>query len=317
LVTSGTRTAADLLSRRLPPGAIHQYLPIDAPGPAQRFIGHWRPDIAVFVESELWPNLLLAAQANGTRMALLSAKLSDSSYRNWRSMPLAARTLLGGFELVLAQDGRAANRLESLGVTVAGTADLKFGAAPLPVDTKALQALRAQVGDRPVLLAASTHTGEDQAALRRFAPLKDLADKTGAKPLLVIVPRHPERGAAIAAAATSQAFVTARQSAGQPLNADTEVYVADVMGEIGLWFRLARLAVMGGSLVQGIGGHNPLEPARLGCAIASGPYVDNWSSAYQALDMAEAVVAERAKALVERRDAEARGVIGRVLALLP
>jgi 3-deoxy-D-manno-octulosonic-acid transferase len=158
----------------------------------------------------------------------------------------------------------------------------------------------------------------------------------------VIVPRHPERGAAIAATATSQAFVTARQSAGQPPTADTEVYVADVMGEIGLWFRLAQLAVMGGSLVQGVGGHNPLEPARLGCAIASGPYVNNWASAYHALDLAEAVVrvresdgldtvmrravagdatladmAERAKVLVERRDAEARGVIGRVLALLP
>ena len=342
LVTSGTRTSADLLARRLPKGVIHQYLPIDAPGPAQRFIAHWRPDLGVFVESELWPNLLLAARAGGVRMALLSAKLSDSSYRNWRGMPAAARTLLGGFALILAQDGRAANRFESLGVDVAGMADLKFGAAPLPADDAALAALRQAVGGRPVLLAASTHTGEDPLILRGFAPLKTVRDPAGAAPLLVIVPRHPERGPAIAAAATAQGFVVARQAAGQALAADTDVHVADVMGEIGLWFRLARIAVMGGSLVQGVGGHNPLEPARLGCPVASGPHVDNWASAYQALDTAEGVarigesggldtllrravagdsaltdMAGRARALVERRDAEARGVGARILAMLP
>ncbi len=342
LVTSGTRTSADLLNRRLPSGVIHQYLPIDAPGPAQRFVAHWRPDLGVFVESEIWPNLLMAAQAGGVRMALLSAKLSDSSFRNWRAMPAAARSLLGGFDLILAQDGRAANRFEALGASVGGTADLKFGASPLPVDAKTLKALKAKLRGRPVLLAASTHTGEDQAVLRRFGPLKAAKDKAGATPLLVIAPRHPDRGPAIAAAAMSQGFATARQAADQPLTAQTEVYVADVMGEIGLWFRLARLAVMGGSLVQGIGGHNPLEPARLGCPIATGPYVDNWASAYRALDIAQgaervtesagldlvlrraaagdpalAEMADRARALVDRRDAEARGVAARVLALLP
>ena len=180
--------------------------------------------------------------------------------------------------------------------------------------------------------------------MRRFAPLKttEPADKSGKAPLLVIVPRHPERGPAIASAAAGQGFITARQGADQSLGPDTEVYVADVMGEIGLWFRLARVAVMGGSLVQGVGGHNPLEPARLGCPVASGPYVDNWASAYRALELAEGVarvsesqgldvllrraaaedqtladMAGRAKTLVERRDAEARGVAGRILALLP
>ena len=342
LVTSGTRTSAALLAKRLPKGVIHQYLPIDAPGSARRFIDHWRPDLGVFVESELWPNLLLAARARSVRLALLSAKLSDSSYRNWRRMPAAARTLLRGFDLILAQDARAANRFESLGVDVAGAADLKFGAAPLPADAKALAELRKKLGDRPVLLAASTHTGEDQAILRRFASLRTPKDNIAKPPLLVIVPRHPDRGAAIAAAALSQGFVTARQTAGEGLKADTQVYVADVMGEIGLWFRLARLAMMGGSLVQGVGGHNPLEPARLGCPVTSGPYVDNWASAYRALELANGVarvsesegldpllrramtgdptlvhMAERARALVERRDAEARGVVDRVLALLP
>ncbi len=346
LVTSGTRTSADLLAQRLPRGVIHQYLPIDAPGPARRFIEHWRPDLGVFVESELWPNLLLAARTGGVRMALLSAKLSDSSYRNWRAMPGAARALLSGFTLILAQDGRAANRFESLGVTIGGTADLKFGSEALPVDDAALAALRGRIGGRAVLLAASTHTGEDQMILRRFAPLVSVHDPSardgaGLAPQLVIVPRHPERGPAIAAAAAAQGFTTARQGAGEAAGA-TQVYVADVMGEIGLWFRLARIAVMGGSLVQGVGGHNPLEPARLGCPVASGPYVDNWASAYRALELAEGVariseaegletvlrraamgdtaltdMAARARTLVERRDAEARGVAGRILALLP
>jgi 3-deoxy-D-manno-octulosonic-acid transferase len=339
LVTSGTRTSADLLAKRLPKGVIHQYLPVDAPGAVARFMRHWRPNLGVFVESELWPNLLLAAQGRGVRMALLSAKLSDKSYANWKRTPKAALALLSGFELILAQDARSANRFESLGASVSGTADLKFGADPLPADAGALEALKAEIGQRPILLAASTHPGEDPAILRRFAAVAGLGPGS---PLLAIVPRHPERGAAVAASAENQGFATGRQGAGHRPNAETQVFVADAMGELGLWFRLARFALIGGSLVDGVGGHNPLEAARLGCAIATGPYVANWASAYRTLETVEGVLgvntgeamdeafrraiagdgalgemAARAKALVARRDAEARGVIARVLALLP
>jgi 3-deoxy-D-manno-octulosonic-acid transferase len=337
LVTAGTRTAAELLAKRLPAGVIHQYAPVDGPAATGRFLAHWRPDLGVFVESELWPNLLLEAHRRGVRLALVSAKLSDASLRNWRRLPGAARALFGAFDLVLAQDARAAERLASLGVAAAGLADLKFGAPPLPADPEALAALEAALGDRPMILAASTHPGEDEVVLARFAALpRDPENAT----LLVIVPRHPERGPAIAALAAGAGLTVSRQGAGEAFGA-AQVHVADALGEIGAWYRLAALAIVGGSFIPGIGGHNPLEPARLGCPFISGPYVANWASAYadltqgagcaliaaEALDgwMADAArrapglcaMAVRAKALVAARDGEARGVTDRLVALLP
>ncbi|MGR4866628.1 3-deoxy-D-manno-octulosonic acid transferase [Caulobacter sp. LARHSG274] len=331
LVTSGTVTSARLLARRLPPGAIHQFLPVDTPGGARRFLDHWRPDLAVFVESELWPNLLLTAKDRGVRLALVSAKLSDRSYAGWQARPFAAWRLFSGFDLILAQDGRAADRLTSLGGTVAGEADLKFGSAPLPADAATLASLRVRLGDRPLLLAASTHPGEDEIVLAAWSALAD-------RPRLVIVPRHPDRGPAVAALA-SAAGATASLRSRDPDDL-AEVIVADTLGELGLWYRLAGLAVVAGSLVPGIGGHNPLEPARLDCPIVSGPHVENWLTAYADLraaggvPFADAAVlgerlaallaappaleaqAARARAFVAARDAEARAGLDRILELL-
>ena len=331
LVTSGTRTSAELLAQRLPEGVIHQYAPIDGPGAVAQFLDHWRPDLAVRVESELWPNIIGETRRRGARMALLSAKLSDSSHRNWSRLPGSTRALLGAFDLVLAQDARAAERLRDLGAKVAGLADLKFGAAPLPADPVALEALGREVGARPLILAASTHPGEDELMLDAFA---------GAEALLVIVPRHPERGPQIAQLAAARSGPVSLRSAGQPIGG-ADVHVADTLGELGLWFRLARLAIIGGGFVSGIGGHNPLEPARLSCPFVSGPHVENWATAYAELaaagggelihadqigailraavagDLALQQRAGRALAYVEARDAEAHAALDRVLELLP
>jgi len=331
LVTSGTVTSAELLARRLPAGAVHQYLPIDTPGGARRFLDHWRPDLAVFVESELWPNLLLTAKARGARLALVSAKLSDRSHQRWQARPFAAHQLFSGFDLILAQDGRAAERLSSLGGTVAGEADLKFGADPLPVDEAALASLRVRLGDRPVLLAASTHPGEDEIVLDAWRALPG-------RPHLVIVPRHPERGPAIADLALATGATVCLRS--QEPDDSAEVIVADTLGELGLWYRLADLALVAGSLVAGIGGHNPLEPARLDCPIVSGPHIENWLTAYADLRevkgaafadasvlgerlarlLAEpeilALQARRAQAFTAQRDAEARSGLDRIIGLL-
>jgi 3-deoxy-D-manno-octulosonic-acid transferase len=332
LVTSGTVTSAELLARRLPTGVIHQFVPVDTPGGTRRFIAHWRPDLAVFVESELWPNLLLAAKAGGARLALVSAKLSDKSFDGWRTRPFAAHLLFSGFDLILAQDARAAERFTSLGGTVGGEADLKFGSAALPVDAAELARLKAVLEGRPLLLAASTHEGEDEIVLDAYAALPD-------RPRLVIVPRHVERGLAIAEAARSRGLSASLRSLDP--TATSEVTVADTLGELGLWFRLADLAVVAGSLVPGIGGHNPLEPARLSCPIVSGPHVENWLTAYAELSAVEGVTladagvlsqrlaaaladpaagkvqAERAAAFVEARDAEARDGLSRIIELLP
>jgi len=337
LVTSGTRTSADLLASRLPPGVIHQYAPVDTPSAVRRFLSHWRPDLGLLVESELWPNLLLAAHAQGARIALLSAKLSPSSLRGWLRAPQSARALLGVFHLILAKDQAAAEAFAQLGVTVGGLGDLKFGAERLPVDPAALAAAQAAFGARPVVLAASTHPGEDEIILDAYA-----AARAGAPDaLLVIVPRHPERGLGVAALAWARGLSVAVRSLDESPD-EAAVYVADTLGELGLWFRLARLAVMGGSFVSGIGGHNPLEPARLCCPFASGPQVGNWAGAYRDLwrvlddgpltsrvelgrrivralsgDPEAAGRAAEARAYVAARDIDARQVTGQVLALLP
>ena len=282
LVTSGTVTSAALLARRLPEGVIHQYVPVDAPGAAQRFLGHWRPDVAVLVESELWPNLLLGAQARGARLALLSARLSADSLGGWARAPGAVRRLLSGFDLVMAQDDDAARRLERLGAPDDGRLNLKLAGDPLPVDAGALEQAQAAAGGRPVLLAASTHLGEDAAVLDAFLRLGDPAQRR-----LVIAPRHPARGLAVAELAQSLGLTTARRGAGEAFGA-TPVYVADTLGELGLWLRLCRAALIGGGLVPGVGGHNPLEPARLDRPFASGPHVSNWRGVYEALHQAGA-----------------------------
>lgn len=330
LVTSGTRASAELLAARLPPGAAHQFAPLDTPRATSRFLDHWRPDIAVFAESELWPNLILGARRRGTRTALVSAKLSAASLAGWGRASSSARRVLGAFDLVLARDLAAAKGLRSLGARVDGLADLKFGAPPLPADAGALAAAREVLGDRPLILAASTHEGEDAPILEAFAALRDRAR-------LVVAPRHVERGPAIAALARAAGLTTALRSADGA--AAAEVLVADTLGELGLWYRLAALAVIGGGFVVGPGGHNPLEPARLGCPFVSGPRVANWPvfhdlAAAGATRLVEAAelpalmaqaaagagalrrMAEAARAFADAGDNAARAAIPRILALL-
>jgi 3-deoxy-D-manno-octulosonic-acid transferase len=339
LVTSGTRAAAGLLAARLPPGAIHQYAPLDTPGAVRRFFAHWAPEFGVLVESELWPNLILAARAHGVRLALVSAKLSARSLGGWRRVPAAARAVLRAFDLVLARDTEAARRLEGLGARVDGLADLKFGARPLPADEAELGRARGLLGGRTVLLAASTHPGEEEPLLRALN-----AASGGEPPLLILAPRHPVRGEEVCRLARAAGFEAGRRGAGDTLG-DAPIYVADTVGELGLWYRLASLAVIGGSLVlesakaEGVGGHNPLEPARLGCPFISGPNVAAWPvyeplqaagatrlvpgadlavwfSRALASDPGLAAMAVRARAFAAAGDAAAGEAMERVLGLL-
>ena len=205
LVTSGTRTSADLLAKRLPTGAIHQYAPLDAPAAVARFLEHWRPGLGLFAESELWPNLILGARRRGVRLALVSARMTEASAQGWARRPAAARAMLGGFEAILAQDDASAARLEALGGHVTGRLNLKRFGAALDVDAAQVTALKAAFGDRPIILAASTHPGEEAliAAAFRGAP---------GHPLLIIAPRHPERGEAIASELSGGGFKVIRRT---------------------------------------------------------------------------------------------------------
>jgi 3-deoxy-D-manno-octulosonic-acid transferase len=286
LVTSGTVASAEMMAKRLPPGAIYQFSPVDTPAAACRFIAHWHPDLCVFVESDLWPNLLDAARRRGARTALLSARLSPGSLRGWGRAAAAAQRVLGGFDLVMAQEPEVAEGLAALGARNDGLLNLKLAGAPLPVDEAARLTEAERLDGRPLLLAASTHPGEDEIVVDAFAFLAQRPDR----PLLVLAPRHPVRGETVAALARSRGLVTARRSDGEAVTAQTQVLVADTLGELGLWFSLARMALVAGSLVPKVGGHNPLEPARLGCPFSSGPFVENWQAIYDALSAADGFV---------------------------
>jgi 3-deoxy-D-manno-octulosonic-acid transferase len=266
-------TSANLLAQRLPKGAIHQFVPVDLPGAIERFLDHWRPDLALWAESELWPNLIQATASRGVPMALVNARLSERSFAGWRRVPRVAAHLLSTFAACLAQSEADAARLHALGarqVTVAG--NLKFAAGPLPSDDASRASLAAAIGTRPCWLAASTHAGEE--AIVAAAQRRLMGEIDGL--LLLLAPRHPARGPALATELRSQGFAVRRRSAGEMPTADTDVYLADTLGELGTLFRLAPVAVIGGSFAPH-GGHNPFEPAVLGSAILFGPHMENFA----------------------------------------
>ena len=302
LLTTGTVTAARLIEPRLPPTARHQFVPADLPGAVERFLDHWHPDIALWVESELWPNLILATHARDVPMVLLNGRLSARSHARWRLLGGLAQPMLAAFSLCLAQDEVQAGRFRELGAPrVASVGDLKAAAKALPADAAALAALRRQIGDRPCWLAASTHEGEEAAvfdAHRRIAPTRPGL-------LTIVAPRHPGRGEAIAALAAARGLSLARRSAGEPIAPDGDIYLADTFGELGLFYSLAAIAFVGGSLVDK-GGHNPFEPARLDCAILVGPHTQNCTA------MAAALTAAGAAETVADADALA-GAVARLL----
>jgi len=276
LVTTGTVTSAELLGRRLPElglqrRVLHRFVPLDVPAWVRRFLDHWRPDAAGFVESELWPNLLAACRARRVPVMLINARLSDRSLAQWRRVPGLARHVLAGFVRIQARSETDAARLRQLGCQVVSTpGDLKLAAPPLPADEAELQRLRHLLAGRPVWLAASTHPGEEALVFRAHRALA--ADHPGL--LTILAPRHPERGAAIAAEAGD--IRVARRSLGEKPPPEG-AWIADTLGELGLLYRLGPIAFVGRSLLRPGGGQNPLEPARLGCAVAVGPLVGNFA----------------------------------------
>ena len=299
LVTTGTVTSAGLMSERLPNGAFHQYVPVDAPHCVRAFLDHWRPDLVLWTESEFWPNLLSAIAARRIPLALVQGRVSDRSLAAWRRAPGLIRGLLEGFTLCLGQTEEDARRLAGLGApAVECTGNLKFAAALLPADEGEVARQRALLAGRPVWVAASTHPGEEEIVARVHRALSPRYPGL----LTVIVPRHPERGAALAAAlAKSNGNGTlriARRAAGDVPAADTDIYLADTMGELGLFFRLARVAFVGKSLVA-LGGQNPLEPARLGCPVVFGPHMGNFAAiALRMIESGAAMEAEDGVALI-------------------
>lgn len=280
LVTTGTRTAADLIGARLPQGAVHQYMPLDAPRWIERFLDHWQPDIAVVAESEIWPNTIISLDERDIPLILVNGRMSERSFRGWERSRRTAAALLSRIAVCLAQTEDDAARFAKLGaprVSIAG--NLKFDAPVPPADPQQLNYLRPMVAGRPVWLAASTHPGEEAAVAHAHAELKERFPNL----LTILAPRHPRRGAEAAASATAAGLRSARRSAGGRPHPSVDLYVADTIGELGLFYRLCPLVFLGGSLVPR-GGQNPIEPVRLDAAVLHGPHTGNFAQVYAALD---------------------------------
>jgi 3-deoxy-D-manno-octulosonic-acid transferase len=274
LVTTGTVSSARLLAGRLTQRAFHQYVPVDHPDWVARFLDHWHPDLTLLVESEFWPTMMTETHRRGIPMALINARISPRSFRGWQRFPSLIQPLLKGFSIALAQDEETAERLIALGANnVAVPGNLKFAAGPLACDPNELRTMGRLLGERPRWLAASTHDGEETIAAHTHALLKrDFSDI-----VTMIAPRHPHRGEAIAQMLESQGLTVARRAAGDPITPETDIYLADTLGELGLFYRLASIVFVGGSLIPR-GGQNPLEPARLGGAVLFGPHMDNFTA---------------------------------------
>ncbi len=333
LITTGTVTSARLMAERLPEGVIHQFVPVDLSGAVGRFLDHWHPNLGLIIESEFWPNLLRMAAARGTRLVLLNGRISPESYRGWRRLRPLAADLLSNFSLIMARSPEDHEHLVALGAgEVLSLGDLKAAAPPLSADPAELERLTAAMAGRPRWLAASTHPGEDLAAGETHRALRDRLPKL----LTLIAPRHPNRAEDIRHELETLGLNVAQRSLGEAIEPGIDVYLADSIGEMGLWYRLAEVVFVGGSLVPK-GGQNVLEPAKLGCAILCGSHTANFArmaaemtacGALRTVDSAAALTAAVAalqqapdarQAMIEAaRDyaGSQAGVLGRIMAAL-
>jgi 3-deoxy-D-manno-octulosonic-acid transferase len=319
LLTTGTVTSAALVQKRGGAGIVHQYLPVDLPGAVDRFLDHWQPDLVLWSESDFWPGILAEIRRRAIPALLVNARMTERSCRRWERLPGTAHWLLAAFGTVYVQTAQDAERLRRLGVAqpvMAG--NLKQAAPPLPAEAEAVVAWQMRLSLRPHWLAASTHPGEEEAIARVHADLvRRFPDL-----LTLIVPRHPQRGPEIAATLAAAGHSLALRSRDEEPSPTTGIFIADTLGELGLWYRLCPLVFMGGSLIPH-GGQNPLEPARLGCAVLFGPSMSNFPETAPALLAAggaqqvsgEAELAAAAGILLaEPPRCEAMGVAGQAYA---
>lgn len=281
MVTTGTITSASMIEDWLPERAFHQYIPIDHPDFVRGFLDHWCPQTAIFIESELWPNLIMIARERVEKMAIVNGRMSPNSFEDWKRQPNLIRYLLSAFDVIIAQDTQNAERLAHLSsVTVETFGNLKAAASDLPAFEDELGSLRSAIGARPVWLAASTHPGEEEIILGAHKSLKQDYPAL----LTVVAPRHPKRGDEISDLCANENLTSLRRAVKTDEDQfdHVEIYIADTLGELGLFYRLCNIAFVGGSLVDK-GGHNPLEPARLNCAILHGPNIFNFAETYEQL----------------------------------
>lgn len=275
MLTTGTVSSAKLAESRLPAGAFHQFVPLDSPGAVNRFFEHWKPNLGLLCESEIWPNLMIEAHRRGIPLGIVNGRMSDRSFLRWTKLGGFIRALLAPLAFCTAQSEGDAARFRALGAPAISPGNLKFDVPPLPVLHDELATLQAAIGSRPVLVAASTHAGEESQIIEAARKLSgDLPDL-----LTILVPRHPQRGEEVANLLSERGFKALRRSIGEKPEPDAPFYIADTLGELGLFYQVGTLALIGGSLVEH-GGHNPIEAIKRGCPCISGPHIGNFKDIF-------------------------------------
>lgn len=272
LVTTGTVTSATLMVERLPEGAFHQFFPVDRMAYITRFLNYWKPNLILWTESEFWPNTIDLIGEKKIPILLLNGRVSEKSFKFWKIFPKVIKKLIGTFSLCLSQSESDAFRLNALGAKDAKyVGNLKLASLPLPVDREAFKEFSTLTKDRYCWVSASTHEGEEEIIGRIHKSLKAKKPEI----LSVIVPRHPGRGVEIARTLKTMGLNVALRSKKDNLKSNVDIYIADTLGELGLFYKISEIVFMGKSLLH-FGGQNPLEPARLNCAIISGPHMENF-----------------------------------------
>lgn len=285
LMTTGTVSSANIIGSRLPENAIHQYIPIDSISYVKKFLNHWKPNLALWVESELWPNLVCQT-SKICPIVLINGRMSDSSFRKWLRYKFISSYILSRFSLVLPQSKVDVERFEKLGArNIKYIGNIKFDAPPLPSDPKKMGELVNMVGERLVWLAASTHEGEEAIIGNVHKKLKE----THPEILTIIVPRHPDRAGSISDLLKINDLIISKRSSNDKIENNTDIYIADTMGELGIFYRLVPIVFIGGSLVPH-GGQNPIEAARLDNAIICGPHMFNFFEVRREMEDAGAII---------------------------
>lgn len=287
MVTTGTLTSAEIMAKRLPERAFHQYLPIENPVFATRFLKHWKPDIALWFESEFWPAMLSCIKRKNIPLILVNGRISNKSFKRWQQFDFIIKEILECFTLCLGQSDEDEYRLRVLGAkNTMCLGNLKYAGLPLPIDENKKQEIAEQITGRTVWLVSSTHDDEE-FKIARF--LKDLQKKVP-NLLTFMAPRHPQRGSEIKQRLQKELGLNvALRSANEKITEKTDVYVADTIGELGIWYDLIPLVFIGGSLIPH-GGQNFIEPSRSRDAVIVGPHMYNFADAMNRAKKADAVI---------------------------
>ena len=302
MVTTGTTTSADIMGKRLPERAFHQYIPIDNPAFTKRFVKHWQPDLVLWFESDFWPAMLSTIKKKNIPLVLVNGRISNKSFKRWQQFEFLSKELLSCFTFCLGQSEEDAYRLRVLGAKESAClGNLKFAGLPIPIDENKKNTILSQTADRRIFCISSTHENEEYQLGRHFKELFSKHPET----LILIAPRHPNRGPDIKKQIQDLGYTVALRSAKEEISAKTQVYIADTIGELGIWYDISPIVFIGGSLIPH-GGQNFMEPSRMHDAVIVGPYMHNFTEAMQR--------AQKANGIIQAVDAEE--VISTVIQLL-